>query len=469
MDVSLLTRWSRETGVPLVSRGAGTGMPGGNVGYGAAVDLTPHFGALGPVDPETRTVRAGVGVTLSRVDRAARALGLFFPPQPSSADRCTVGGVVANNAAGARSFRYGAVRDWVEACSVVLADGTILEVVAEAPLPSPFDGLHRSLSVEWPALQAGWPRVRKNSSGYALDRFLPEADALQLVIGSEGTLAIITEAKLRLAPLPPDRAVALLGVRDLENVATVCRLSRALNAAACEFFGHRFIELTRSHPAATPLPTNARALLLIELEGTPEWIAHGLDALIGHAREIDAEFSAARDEAARGALWALRHGASPAIGAAAARGLRSTQFIEDSVVPPDRLVDYVRGVEAILDSADMDAVIFGHAGDGNVHVNPLVPTRDPDWRARVRHVLQGTTDLVARLGGTLTGEHGDGRVRAPLLDRIWSPPAVEAFRTVKSSLDADGILNPGVILPLPEQDPLDGLGAAWSPTSSSAS
>jgi FAD/FMN-containing dehydrogenase len=443
-------------------------MPGGNVGHGVAVDLTRHFDGLGPVDPETRTVRVGAGVILARVDEAARKLGLFFPPRPSSAHRCTVGGVVANNAAGARTFGYGAVRDWVEGCSVVLSDGQVVEVGGEAPLPSPFDGLHRSLSAGWPALRAGWPRVRKNSSGYALDRFLPQADSRQLVIGSEGTLAIVTEANLRLALLPPDRAVALLGVRELEHVAAVCRRAAALKAAACEFFGRRFIELTRSHESGSPLPGSARALLLVELEGTPEQTAHGLDALLALARELGAEFFAARDGAGQAALWALRHGASPAVAAAAERGLRSAQFIEDSVVPPDRLTDYVRGVEAILASAEMDAVIFGHAGDGNVHVNPLVPAGDPDWPMRVRHVLDATTDLVARLGGTLTGEHGDGRLRAPLLDRIWGAPAVEAFRRVKSALDPEGILNPGVILPLPGQDPLAGLGAAWASSVSAA-
>lgn len=152
----------------------------------------------------------------------------------------------------------------------------------------------------------------------------------------------------------------------------------------------------------------------------------------------------------------------------AERGLHSAQFIEDSVVPPDRLLDYIRGVAGILESAELDAVIFGHAGDFNLHVNPLVPDGDPDWLERVRQVPHATTDLVAHLGGTLTVEHGDGRLRAPLLHRIWDAPTVAAFRAVRSALDPGRILNPGVILPLSDQDPLAGLGAAWVPSSSAA-
>lgn len=134
------------------------------------------------------------------------------------------------------------------------------------------------------------------------------------------------------------------------------------------------------------------------------------------------------------------------------------QFIEDSVVPPGRLPEYLAGLSSILAEARLEAVVFGHAGDGNVHVNPLVPTGDEDWRDRVRQVLEGVAGLVASLGGTLSGEHGDGRIRAPYLDRIWGPGSVAAFKETKGLLDPDGIFNPGVILPLPGQDPLEGLG-----------
>jgi len=458
-DLIALMDWARRSRVPLVSRGAGTGMPGGNVGRGVSVDLTRPFNALGAVDPHRRTIRAGAGVTLSAVDRAAREHGLFLPHLPSSADRCTVGGALANNAAGARSFRYGPVRDWVQSARVVLADGRAVEL--EAGHTEPFAELYRTLSPVSDQIIGGWPKVRKNSSGYALDRYLPHGDALQLMLGSEGTLGMITGAVLRLAPVPEAVTLALLAVRTLEDLPRVSIEAEALGASACEFFGRRFVELTGGSPGGVRVPPQAAALLLVELGGTAHQTRAATAALRRVATELGADFQTATTEDDRRRLWSVRHGASPAIAAAGGVNVVSTQFIEDSVVPVDRLADYVRGVEAILRSVGFDGVVFGHAGDGNAHVNPLVPTDEPDWLDRVRRALDETVDLVARLGGTLAGEHGDGRLRAPFQDRIWSAPALDGFRTVKATLDPDGILNPGVILPVAGQDPLEGLGAAW--------
>lgn len=459
-DVATLVHWARAEGVPLVSRGAGTGMPGGNVGRGVSVDLTRHFARLHRVHSEARTVFAEAGVTLQRVEEAAREHGLFFPPLPSSADRCSVGGVVANNAAGARSFRYGTTRDWVAAVTATLADGSEVTLSEGDPGPDPFRRLHARLAPARDTILASWPRVRKNSSGYALDRFLPEGEALSLLPASEGTLAIFTGATLRLAPLPARRAVVLLSLRDLDQVPVVASRARDLSASACEFFGRRFVQLVDAAGTVDVLEA-ADALVLVELEGSKEEVAEGAHSLTALADSLSAPVSTATDEGERARLWGIRHAASPAVAAAAGRGLVSTQFIEDSVVPPDTLPAYVRGVEAILEDVGLDAVVFGHAGDGNAHVNPLVPWREADWRIRVRDALERSVELVAALGGTLSGEHGDGRIRAPMLSRIWSQAAMDGFRAAKTELDPDGILNPGVILPLPGQDPLDGLGAGW--------
>ena len=458
-DVSALMEWAHRSGVPLVSRGAGTGMPGGNVGRGVSVDLTRQFSGLGAVDPDGRTVRVGAGVTLAQVDQAARPHGLFLPPLPSSADRCTVGGALANNAAGARSFRYGSVRDWVQSARVVLADGRPVEL--EAGVTAPFGELHRTLSPAADQILMGWPKVRKNSSGYALDRYLANGDALQLLLGSEGTLGVITEAVLRLAPVPEAVTLALVAVRTLDDISRISTLAETLDATACEFFGRRFVELTQGGPGGVRVPRHSAALLLVELAGSAKQTRAAMAALQSTAVELGADFQFATAEDERRRLWSVRHGASPAIAAATGDHVVSTQFIEDSVVPVDRLPDYVRGVEAILGSVDFDGVVFGHAGDGNAHVNPLVPTQEPDCIERIRRALDETVELVAGLGGTLAGEHGDGRLRAPFQDRIWGATTLEAFRTVKATLDPDEILNPGVILPVSGQDPLDGLGAAW--------
>ena len=462
-DAARLVAWASREGVALVPRGAGTGMPGGNVGPGVVVDLASAFEALEPVDREARRVRAGAGVVAAKAARAAAEAGLYLPPLPSSAERCTLGGMVANNAAGARSLRHGAVRDWVVELDVVLGTGERVGLGPDAPAPEPFPALARRLAAEAGSPPAGWPAVRKNSSGYALDRFLPGGDAVQLLVGSEGTLGLVLGVTLRLADAPARRGVVLAALPDLDDLPGAAEAARRAGASACELFGARILEMARldRDPEVGPLARGAEGLLLLEVEGPPDAVEEGMARLRRLADDLGGGFLEARGEDARERLWEVRHRASPTIARAAASGRISTQFIEDCVVPPARVADYARGVRAILDDAGMDGVIFGHAGDGNLHVNPLVDVHDPGWRDRVRRVLEATVDLVAGLGGTLSGEHGDGRVRAPLLARVWPAPLVRAFGEVKAALDPAGVLNPGVILPRPGQDPLEGLGAAF--------
>lgn len=458
-DVAVLARWAARNGVPLVPRGGGTGMPGGNVGAGVVVHMTPGFDTVGPVNPAGRSIRVGPGALAASVERAASREGLFFPPLPSSADRCRIGGMVANNAAGARSFRHGSVRKWVRKLEVVMADGQLLRLESGEDVPAPFEELHRALRPRWSVLSGDWPRVRKNASGYALDRFLPEKDSIQLMVGSEGTLGLVTAIELGLAPAPEARGLAVLGVETPDCLRRGIRAAGELRASACEFLGRRFLELTRleSDPRVGALARGAYALMLLELEGRPGEVDDGLEHIRALARSMDAGVRTARDHDERARLWEIRHAASPAIVRAAEEGRISMQFVEDSVIPPEFVPEYLRGMDRILVDADTDAVVFGHAGDGNVHVNPLVDVRRTDWRDRVRGILDQTADLVAELGGTLSGEHGDGRVRAPYLHRIWSEAAVDGFRTVKETLDPARVLNPGVILPRPDQDPLEGL------------
>jgi FAD/FMN-containing dehydrogenase len=457
-DVQALVAWAAAEGIAIVPRAAATGMPGGNVGPGVAVDVASGLGDIGAVDRERATIRCGAGANAAAVARAAAGAGLMLAALPSSSERCTIGGMIANNAAGARSFKHGATRAWVTELDVVWADGS-RSLVGEGRAP----GWARPLAAELaaslgPPPMPGWPRVRKNSSGYALDRFLPRGDALQLVIGSEGTLGIVVGATLRLLPHPACRAVLLVALPSVEPIPEAAAAATAAGASACELFGRRLLEMAAQ--AGHPVPcadAAAEAVVLIEVEGDEEAVARGLADLTRWAERHPLPFVTATDDEGRARLWEVRHGASPMIARAAEGGRLSTQFIEDSVVPVDSVPDYLRGLDEILGRADMDAVVFGHAGDGNIHVNPLVDVGTPGWRDRVRTVLEDTVELVAGLGGTLSGEHGDGRLRAPLLARVWPLPVVAAFRTVKSRLDPSNILNPGVILPLDGQDPLEGL------------
>lgn len=448
-------------------------MPGGNVGDGVVLDLTRLTGTdwtrggavagdaatgagLAGVRAGVAGVRAGAGVVANVLDVEARTRGHSFPALPSSAPWCTVGGMVSTDAAGARSFRFGPTHDWIEALQVVHASGHVERLNRgdgqRAPVWS--DLLDSMAETRLPDR----PPLHKNSSGYALQRFCAEGDPIQLVAGSEGTLVVVTEATLRPEPLPAHRGVALLGLPHLSELPSLVAEVRRLGGNACEYFGLRLLELggLLEDPRLDPLETRCGALL-VEFSGSRGHVADGLAGLAAAAGSAGG-MQSSTDPTEAEALWTLRHGASPAIAHAAGRR-RSVQFIEDCVVPVAGLATFVEGVEAALARQGWEGVVFGHAGDGNLHVNPLVDLEDPEWRVRVLAILDEVVDLVVSLGGTLSGEHGDGRIRAPYLDRIWSRAHLEAFRRAKDALDPRGVLNPGVILPLARQDPLRGFAA----------
>ncbi len=457
-EVGHLVEYARAEGVSIVPRGAGTGMPAGNLGPGIVVSLNEGLRQVGPV--EGNRIRVEAGCTALQVEEAAEAADLTLPALPSSAQWCTVGGMVANNAAGARSFGHGPTSSRVVALEGILASGNHFVARRNDPAPGPFEGLARKLAPLERALPERIP-LRKNSSGYAWDRYRKTDDPAQLLVGSEGTLALITAATLRLAPRPETRGVQLLPVGDPDQASELALEVAEIGAVACEFLGRRFLEVAEllEDPLLADLPAPPYALYLVEFEGSTDAVESGLEAArsLGRRMGIPGELgrlgSSDPDQVHR--LWALRHRASPIIARQARFGRISTQFIEDSVVPPSRLGAYLTGLEEILGRHEIDAVIFGHAGDGNVHVNPLIEVEAPDWLQRVRRVLDETVELVAHLGGTLAGEHGDGRLRAPFMERIWGPEWSRLFREIKDHFDPLGCFNPGVIVPLPGQDPLN--------------
>ncbi len=463
-DLDSLVRWAARTGSALVPRGAGTGMPGGNLGQGVVVDLLTGFRGTEPVDPERRRVWVQPGVTLAELNRECGPTGLHFPVDPSSGRLCTLGGMLANNAAGAHSVKYGATRDWTESLDLVLADGRRVRTSRGRPPEHPrlqaiLSDVAAALDPVRESIASNWPRVRKNSSGYALREYLRSGDAVDLLVGSEGTLALIVGAELRLAPLPAARGLALLEFTGLEAVGAAISAILPHAPATCEMLDRTFIELVRAAEVdpGYPLRPGLEAILLVEVEGeTEEKVGEQLRQLEAVVAGTADRVSLATGPEQQAGFWQVRHAASPLI-ARRTDGRVSMQFIEDGVVPVERLPEYVVALRRILTAHALPAVIFGHAGDGNLHVNPLVDVSVPDWRVRVEHVLYEVAGEVARLGGTLAGEHGDGRLRAPLLETIWGAEMVSLFRRIKEAFDPAGILNPGVILPLPGQRPLDAL------------
>jgi FAD/FMN-containing dehydrogenase len=428
------------------------------------LDLVSGFRRVGPIDPARRVAAVQPGATLGELNRACAPLGLHFPVDPSSGERCTLGGMLANNSAGAHSVKYGATRRWVRAMDVVLADGSAARLERGAPpqgaaLREILRRVDEAILPRRDEILRAWPEVRKNASGYALKEYLESGDALDLLVGSEGTLALATGAEIDLAPIPRRRGVALLEFTSLETAGEAIRALLPERPATCEMLDRTFLELVRDAGADAdyPLRPGLEAILLVEMEGgSDDEVRAALARIAAVAAHLGARASTATDPEAQHRFWAVRHAASPLIAERAA-GRVSMQFIEDGVVPVDRLPDYVRLLRDVLARHHLPAVIFGHAGDGNLHVNPLVDVHRPGWREEIAEVLREVAEGIARLGGTLSGEHGDGRLRAPLLETIWGSHLVELFRAVKHAFDPRGILNPGVVLPLPGQRPLDAI------------
>jgi FAD/FMN-containing dehydrogenase len=450
-DLVHLVRWAAGEGLPLVPRGAGSGMAGGNVGDGIVVDLNRIGARAVSVHPERSRAGAAAAVTHFELNRAAGAHGLRLPPDPSSGRFATLGGMLSTNAAGARTVRYGSVRRWVEAAELVTAEGDVVRLERGRAPRGASAAIFRFESVVAPKLRAAAeaimaraPATCKNSSGYALDAWLASGDVLDLVIGSEGTLGIVTHIEWRLDRHPGATAAIRVTLGTLDELAGAVEALRAHEPSAVELLDRTFLELVQGKAAAAA--GGPEAVLLVELEGEDREAAAAAARMAARsvgpfARRVETALTTADIDR----LWAIRHAASPIL-AGLPETRRSLQVIEDGCVPIARLGEYVREVRGAARERGLDIVLFGHAGDGHLHCNLLPEVARDGWERDVAALLDEIAGVVASLGGTLSGEHGDGRLRAPYLERIFGAELVSLFRDVKAAFDPRGIFNPGVKL-----------------------
>ncbi len=464
-DLGSLLEWATGSRQTLVLRGAGSAMGGGSVGEGVMVDLTAMRERRLSVDAGGRTAVTSAGVTLGQLGEAAATVGLRLPPDPSSARWATAGGVFSTNASGPRTHRYGSVRRWAMGATIVTAGGERL--VLHRGTPTSDSAVGRRFEVEVaPVIRANaglvrerFPHTRKNSSGYALDAWLDSGDLLDLFIGAEGTLGIVTEVTWRLDPVPPFRAGLQVEITHLERIADTIEALTATGPSVCELLDRSFLAVVRGDAAGTAVQVpEAEAVLLLEYE---EETAAAIEARVtsGARAAIASGARAVRPRTAEdeAAMWTLRHAASPILARLPATQ-RSMQVVEDGCVPIKRLAEYLQLLRDAAARRDLPIVLFGHAGDGHVHANLLPDTTRAGWTDAVAALLEEVSAGVIALGGTPAGEHGDGRLRAGLMERLYGPEVVSLFRQVKNCFDPLGILNPGVILPaVPAESPLAGL------------
>ncbi|MCC6215389.1 MAG: FAD-binding protein [Polyangiaceae bacterium] len=405
-DLAVALAVARETGVPITPRGGGTGRTGGAVPLAGGIVLdTSSLGRIKEIDLREQLAVVEPGVVLAELQARVEEVGLFYPPDPSSLESCCLGGNVAENAGGPRAFKYGVTRDWVLGVEAFLVGGQ--------------------------RIHAG-RRTRKGVTGY---------DVTGLLVGSEGTLAVLGDVTLRLAPKPPAVVTLLALFADVRRAA--CAVQEITGAGliprCLELLDDETLRAVRR--AGNPIDERAGAMLLIELDGDPaacEADAERTGEACVAAAALDV--LVAKDSAQRERLWAARRRMSPAV-----RSLTRFKLSEDVVVPRQRLVELLERNARTCERERVRTLTYGHAGDGNLHVNFLWD--DDDELPRVSAAIEQLFRDTVALGGTLSGEHGIGVLKAPYLPIEQSPELIALQRDLKRVFDPEGLLNPGKIFP----------------------
>nr|WP_246581779.1 FAD-binding and (Fe-S)-binding domain-containing protein [Cellulomonas hominis] len=434
---------ARGLGAPVTSRGGGTSVAGNAVGTGVVLDWSRHVNRVLDVDPGTATARVEPGVVLAMLQKEAAPHGLRFGPDPSTQARATLGGMIGNNACGPRAVAYGRTADNVLELDVV--DGRGRRFTAGRGL-DPVPGLDALVRSEMDLLRTELGRFGRQVSGYSLEHLLPEkgADLAKALVGTEGTVVTLLGATVRLVPVSAAPVLVVLGYPDMATAADAVPALLAHRPLAIEGMDARLVDVVRrvkGAAAVPPLPEGA-GWMMVEVGGDT------LDEAMDRARALAADAGTRAvgvfppgPEAA--AMWRIREDGA-GLGGRTPSGEQAWPGFEDSAVPPERLGGYLRELEALMASHGVDGLAYGHFGDGCVHLRldvPMERSGDP-----LRAFMTDAAHLVAQHGGSLSGEHGDGRARSELLPVMYSSRAIAAFEAFKDLLDPGDLLNPGVLV-----------------------
>jgi FAD/FMN-containing dehydrogenase/Fe-S oxidoreductase len=472
----------RRHQAPIFSRGGGTSIPGQTVNNGVLFDFSKYMNNILELDPEGRYARVQPGVVLDTLREEAEKFHLTFGPDPATHDRCTLGGMIGNNSCGVHSLTAGETSDNIEQLDILLYDGTRMTVGATSD--DDFDriiaagGRSAEIYLKLDTLRADYadaikrnfPRIRRRVSGYNLPALLPENNfhVARALVGSECTCAIVLEAKVRLVESPPHRSLVVIGYSDIFEAADNVTVPMPFDPIAIEALDDSFIEdmkKKRMHPKTTLMP-EGRAWLLVEFGGDSKEDADaGAAKLIEHLSSPNGSphiklFDDPKEEKI---VWQLRES-----------GLGATAKIpgepdnhegwEDSSVPPERLGVYLRDLKILLDKYELYGALYGHFGEGCVHVRLNFDLETVQGIERFRSFVAEASDLVVAHGGSLSGEHGDGQARAEMLPRMYDDKILEAFREFKQIFDPGWKMNPGKLIAPYRVDENLRLGPHFNPT-----
>ncbi|HEV2282254.1 MAG TPA: FAD-linked oxidase C-terminal domain-containing protein, partial [bacterium] len=468
-DVQAVIEVARAARAPLLPRGGGTSLAGQTVGRAVVLDFSKYMNGVVEINAEAGWARVQPGVVRHELLRALAPSGLIYGPETSTSTRATIGGMIGNNSSGSRSIVYGKTVDTLLAMRARLADGTpvVFEDLPpdEAARRAQGDGTEGRLYREVARVVAGtrdevarrFPRIQRRVGGYNLDEF-PAGGPVnlgKLVTGSEGTLAIVTEATVRLARRPPATVLAVFQFDDIVPALEYTPEILSTKPAAVELTDRYIVELARQtrelSQRLTFVDGNPGALIAVEYAGeTHAALAPALDALEARMRRAGYRGTMRRivDPAAQANLWAVREaGVGLLLGMKSAR--KPVAFVEDSAVDPARIAEYTRRFREIVRRHGTEASFYGHASVGLLHTRPILDLRAPRDVAEMRAIAEEIAALVAEFGGALSGEHGDGLSRGEFVEKMFGPRLYAAFREIKAAFDPDGRMNPGKIVDAP--------------------
>ena len=486
-DVASVVEYCAMREIPVLPRGGGTSLAGQTVNEAVVLDFTKHMDAVIETDPAARHARVQPGAVLADLNTRLEPHGLKFAPDPAWGDKSAIGGAVGNNSTGAHSLQYGKTDAYVESAEVVLADGTVTRfgkvTLGEARERAGDEGVEsriyaevlRILDEEAEEIDARYPELKRNVSGYNLDVLVDWAEegvvnVAKLLAGSEGTLAVVTEVTVGLEPIPETKSMALLSygsvVEAMEDVAPILEH----DPAAVELVDDVLIDLARDtaefEDVVAMLPEGTNSVLLVEFyaadddEGR-EKVAELLADRVSDAETTDAAPDGAsaaagaddrhavaaleaHDEEERATFWKLRKSGLPIL-LSRTTDEKHISFIEDCAVPPEHLPEYVADFQQILEDHDTFASFYAHAGPGVLHIRPLINTKSDLGAETMESIADDVTDLIVEYGGSVSGEHGDGRARTQWNRKLYGEDLWRTFRDLKSAFDPDWILNPGSV------------------------
>ncbi|HYA12422.1 MAG TPA: FAD-linked oxidase C-terminal domain-containing protein [Thermodesulfovibrionales bacterium] len=407
-DIVKVMKYAFDSGIPVVPRGAGTGMTGGVVPLTGAIILSfERMNRILEVDSENLCVICEPGLINGRLQRDLERRGLFYPPDPASMNFCTIGGNVAENAGGPRAIKYGVTRDYVMEIEAVLPNGEILTTGV---------------------------KTTKGVVGYDLTR---------LLVGSEGTLSVFSKIRLKILPMPEEVITLLVMFNDLESSGQAVSkiITSKILPRTLEFMDREAISAVEKFKPVG-LPQKVEAILLIELDGYPSAITKEAEKIAEICEHLGAEVNMAEDEEAREKLWEARRAVSPAL-----YHISPTKINEDIVVPRNRIPDMLKCLRRLSEERGIKIVNFGHAGDGNIHVNIMVDRQNKEEYKKGLELVGQIFQMTLELGGTISGEHGIGLTKAPYLVMEISETELAIMKSIKHVFDPKNILNPGKIFP----------------------